>query len=130
MYCPECGVAYRPGFTECSDCHVVLVEQPPAGGEPPRPDLDLVRILEGNSPVAAAVVKTVLETAAIPFFMEGEDAAIAILCGDPHLHRWWAVEVARDHEAEARQLLENAVAPEDLEIDIDQEPVEIADDCV
>jgi hypothetical protein len=27
MYCPECRVEYRPGFTRCSDCHVDLIEE-------------------------------------------------------------------------------------------------------
>lgn len=31
-YCPGCGVEYRPGFAECSDCHVALVDEPNAGG--------------------------------------------------------------------------------------------------
>ena len=35
MYCPECGVEYRAGFTECADCHVGLVEQLPAPAEAP-----------------------------------------------------------------------------------------------
>jgi hypothetical protein len=27
-WCPQCGVEYREGFTECSDCRVGLVNQP------------------------------------------------------------------------------------------------------
>ena len=30
-YCPRCGTEYRPGFSECSDCHIPLVDEPPAG---------------------------------------------------------------------------------------------------
>ena len=30
MICPRCGSEYRPGFTECAECHVQLVE---ASGE-------------------------------------------------------------------------------------------------
>jgi hypothetical protein len=26
MYCPSCGSEYRPGYTECADCKVPLVE--------------------------------------------------------------------------------------------------------
>src|SRR5579871_1731687 len=26
MFCPNCKLEYRRGFTECSDCHVALVE--------------------------------------------------------------------------------------------------------
>lgn len=35
MYCPNCGVEYREGFTLCSDCLVAL--QP---GPPPEPEAD------------------------------------------------------------------------------------------
>jgi hypothetical protein len=30
MFCPECRVEYRPGFTRCSDCDVPLIEHLPA----------------------------------------------------------------------------------------------------
>jgi len=29
MFCPQCNVEYRPGFTRCSDCEVDLVQDPP-----------------------------------------------------------------------------------------------------
>lgn len=29
MFCPECGVEYRPGFMRCSDCDVDLVHELP-----------------------------------------------------------------------------------------------------
>ena len=29
MFCPECRCEYRPGFHECANCHVALVEQLP-----------------------------------------------------------------------------------------------------
>ena len=29
MFCPQCGVEYRPGFTRCSDCDVDLVHELP-----------------------------------------------------------------------------------------------------
>jgi hypothetical protein len=29
MFCPECRVEYRPGFTRCSDCDVDLVHEIP-----------------------------------------------------------------------------------------------------
>lgn len=31
MICPQCGAEYQPGFTECADCRVALVE--PGGAE-------------------------------------------------------------------------------------------------
>lgn len=36
MICPVCGAEYRPGFTECSDCLVALVE--PTGSDEVEPD--------------------------------------------------------------------------------------------
>lgn len=32
MFCPQCRVEYRPGFTHCSDCDVDLVYELPATG--------------------------------------------------------------------------------------------------
>lgn len=128
MYCPECGVEYRAGFTECSDCHVGLVAQPPPLAEVPSPDLELVRVLEGNNQIVEAVAKMVLEEAGIPFYMEGQEVAVSMAGIDPHIHRWWGVQVARDHEAEARKLLDEAVAKEDLALDVDQEQPESVED--
>lgn len=53
MYCPECRVEYRDGFTECSDCQHV----------------------------------------------------------DGFLNKWVQLQVPRDREAEARELLLHAEAP-------------------
>ncbi|MDP9341770.1 MAG: hypothetical protein M3Q23_06635 [Actinomycetota bacterium] len=40
-HCPRCGTEYRPGFTECADCHVPLVAGPaPPQGPPTRPARD------------------------------------------------------------------------------------------
>ena len=33
MFCPQCRVEYRPGFTHCTDCDVDLVYELPATGE-------------------------------------------------------------------------------------------------
>jgi hypothetical protein len=33
-WCPQCGAEYRPGFQECADCGVALVDEQPA--PPPR----------------------------------------------------------------------------------------------
>ena len=122
MYCPECGTEYRPGFTECSDCRVALVERPPETPEDhPEPGLELVTVLEGNNPLAAAVAKTSLEQAGIPYFMAGEEGGSSVIVFDPLINRWWRVQVARESQDQARALLDEAISKDDLVIDIDAE---------
>jgi hypothetical protein len=88
----------------------------------------LVRVLEGNNAIVEAVAKMSLEQAGIPFFVEGEELSVSMTGLDPHIHRWWAIQVARDHEADARALLDAAIAKEDLALDVDQEPVVVEEE--
>ena len=106
MYCPQCGVEYRDGFTECSDCHAPLL-----AGAPPQerastfdPNLDLVVVLETDDPVQLFLAKGLLEDADVPFFVLGQ-IAMLIQDVDPFLHKRVRVQVPRDREAEARELL-------------------------
>jgi hypothetical protein len=43
MFCPQCRCEYRPGFHECADCALPLVEQLPEPAPPPKPDPEAVR---------------------------------------------------------------------------------------
>jgi hypothetical protein len=112
MYCPKCGVEYREGFTRCSDCQVPL-----AGGtlppEPPgrfNPALGLVVVLETNNSIQLAMAKGLLEDAAIPFFVLGQITTL-VTDVDGFLRKWVRVQVPRDREAEARELLEQLLQP-------------------
>ncbi len=116
MYCPQCRVEYRDGFTECSDCHVsLLAGTPPAEPQahPFDPALGLVVVLETNDSIELALAKGLLKEAEIPFFVLGQ---IATLVGDvdAFLHKWVKVQVARDREAEARELLEGMLQAEPI----------------
>jgi len=115
VYCPQCGVEYRPGFTECSDCRVALVER-------------LVTVLEGNNPLTASAAKDLMEQAGIPCYLEGEERSTVLTMVDPNIYRWWRLHVAREFEARARALLDDAISKEDLVIDIDVEPLPLADE--
>jgi hypothetical protein len=128
MYCPQCGTEYRPGFTQCSDCHVPLVDALPPEPEPPSPDLEVVTVLTGNNPIAIALAEARLEQADIPFFTTAEDFAERAIPTSPLLYPWSCIEVARDREAEARAALE-AISPEDLVLDEDKSAaVELPDE--
>ena len=108
MYCPQCRVEYRDGFTECSDCHVALLAGTPPSEQqahPFDPALGLVVVLESNDAIQVAMAKGLLEEAGIPFFVLGQIARL-VSDVDGFLHKWVRLQVPRDREAEARELLE------------------------
>jgi hypothetical protein len=112
MYCPQCRAEYRAGFTECSDCHVPLLTG--TGVPDPQhtidPALELVVVLETNDSIQLAMAKGLLEDAGIPFFVLGQIATL-VQDIDGFLHKWVRLEVPRDREAEARELLEQLLQP-------------------
>ncbi len=112
MYCPECQAEFREGFTECSDCHVPLVV-----GSPPEdpaeafdPSIGLVVVLETIDRVELAMAKGLLENAGIPFFVLGQIATL-VQDVDPFLSKLLRIQVPRDREAEARELLAELQEP-------------------
>jgi hypothetical protein len=78
---------------------------PPEPARPFDPDLDLVVVLETNDRIQLALAKGLLEDADIPFFVLGQIATL-VQDVDGFLHKWVRVQVPRDREAEARELLD------------------------
>ena len=113
MYCPQCLVEYREGSTECSDCHIPLSPgaPPPEPPDPFDPSLGLVVVLETNDSIQLAMAKGLLEDANIPFFLLGEIATL-VQDVDAFLHKWVRVQVPRDREAEAKEVLQPVLEPE------------------
>jgi hypothetical protein len=74
MFCPQCKVEYRPGFTHCADCDVDLVAElpktaiePSQSGEPGDPNEDpFCSFWKGEDPRLHAELCTVLDEARIP----------------------------------------------------------------
>lgn len=116
MYCPQCRSEYRDGFSECPDCHVpLLAGAPPA--EPAGafdPTLGLVVVLETNDRFQLAFAKGLLQDAGIPFFVLGQIATL-IQDVDGFLHKWVRIQVPRDREAEARELLAELEAQDSVQ---------------
>jgi Putative prokaryotic signal transducing protein len=111
VYCPECGIEYREGFTECSDCHVPLeAGRPPEENAGFEPSMDLVVVLETSDRVQAALAKGVLEEAGIPYYVLGQIATL-VTDVDPFTRKLARIQVARDREAEARELLQQVLQP-------------------
>lgn len=74
MHCPSCGAEYRPGFEECADCGVRLVSEGPADEADPEPGADLVAVFRTTSVVVLPIVKSLLDSAGIPYVVQGEEA--------------------------------------------------------
>ena len=75
------------------------------------PDLDLVVVLETSDRILLAFAKGLLEEAGIPFYVLGQIATL-IQDVDGFLHKWVRIQVPRDREAEARELIEGLLHPE------------------
>jgi hypothetical protein len=78
LWCPSCGLAYRPGTSRCTDCRVALVTEEPTHLTNPA-DADeggegLVEI--GSWPkIQAQVLRRRLETASVPVMIEWSGSA-------------------------------------------------------
>jgi len=69
MFCPKCGVEYRPGFKRCSDCDVDLVATLPPRAKVPGKSNDHeppVAVWRGDDPVAFSAALAAVEEAGIP----------------------------------------------------------------
>lgn len=104
-WCPECGDEYRPGFVECADCRVPLIDEPP----PPRrrgeddADHDIVEYDLGEW---TSEQRTTLEL---------------LLAGRRLPHQWEGARLSVSHlrEEEVDELVDSIVG-EALDGDIDE----------
>jgi len=114
MYCPQCLTEYREGFAECSDCHVPLLPgTPPPENAQFDPNLDLVVVLESNDGVQMGLAKGMLDEVGIPYYVLGQITRL-ISDVDPFLKKWVRLQVPRDREMEAREILQPVLEPEPI----------------
>ena len=69
MFCPQCRAEYREGITSCPECEVELVAEPPPEEEP-----DLAPVFESAEVDLVPVVKSLLDSAGIPYMVQGDEA--------------------------------------------------------
>lgn len=74
MYCPKCGAEYRKDFTRCEECDVKLTAEPgERGGEEKGHEMEeSVTVLETSDLSLIPVVKSLLDSADIPYHVKGE----------------------------------------------------------
>jgi ankyrin repeat protein len=75
MFCPQCRVEYREGFTECSDCRVPLVAKLSAQTETPAV-VDMVEVLVTEDPAFLDEAMTLLREAEIGCSLESGRSVI------------------------------------------------------
>jgi len=73
------------------------------------PSLEPVIVFVTNDQIQLAMAKGLLEESGIPFIALGEIAAITLV--EPLLHKWVEIQVPRDCEAEARDVLAPVLQP-------------------
>jgi hypothetical protein len=107
MYCPQCGVEYRDGFTQCSDCQAALV--PELAPEATRAQAESVMVFECADRFAIALAKGSLEDAGIPFWQRGSQTDTRLI--DAAMFPSCRFLVPKEREAEARELLAPLESP-------------------
>lgn len=123
MFCPKCGAEYRNGFTKCSDCKIPLVLSLPLQPKPEqeqkpkqeqRPKLQhvkLVDVFKTGNPATIAMVKSLLESAEIKYFVKNEGLQDLFVLGrlgigfNPIIGPV-EIWVKKEDEKDARKLLE------------------------
>src|SRR5690242_240352 len=73
MFCPQCRVEYRDGFSRCTDCRVLLVPKlpPPERRESSRLP-PLVTILRTGDAFLLGMAKSLLDSEGIRYLAKGE----------------------------------------------------------
>ncbi|HUO31325.1 MAG TPA: DUF2007 domain-containing protein [Bryobacteraceae bacterium] len=74
------------------------------------PSMPVVVVFETNDRIQLALVKGLFEEAEIPYYVLGQIATL-VQDVDGFLHKWVRVQVPRDCEAEARELLDAMLRP-------------------
>lgn len=73
-YCPKCKTEYRDGFYICADCHIELVGKlPPDENVEHEEDDCFVPLIESYNPADIAFLKSLLDSANIEYYIDGEN---------------------------------------------------------
>jgi len=123
-WCPECGAEFREGFTRCSECGVLLVNEPPPETEQPaEPGPEWVEVAGYTTVEEARLAQGLLEEQGIPAevvdkhvvlnpFPQVDEAEVLLLVAPADLDR--ADAVLAEAEAGRDALPEDAdTAPEE-----------------
>jgi hypothetical protein len=121
MFCPNCGVEYRPGFTHCNDCDVDLVEELPGeeeegveaeGEEGGEESLEL--LWRGTQGGVFNEITAALDEAGIRYNKEKLDARLTFSSGYAPLDIWVAVGELDAARKVLQETMERIAAPVEM----------------
>lgn len=124
MFCPDCGAEYRPEVMECAECGVPLVPALPEE-EAPTPDAKIVPVFRTTDPMLLPIVTSLIESAGIEYFVQGEEALGIIPIGSmgSSVSRASLGAIVHVHEEDAASVREMlAEVKEDLPDIGDEDP--------
>lgn len=91
MFCPNCGIEYRPGFTHCNDCDVDLVDELPSedeSAEGQTGDDSLELLWRGTQGHVFNEIALALDEAGLRYNQEKLDARLTFSSGYAPLEIW------------------------------------------
>ena len=103
MYCPKCGADFVPGVTQCGECNVALVDEPPPRLEPQYQEL--ITVFESLDPNLLPIAESLLQAAGIPYFMQNDSSGTLLGAVGPIPLGPPTIQVVPEYENEARSLL-------------------------
>jgi hypothetical protein len=103
MFCPNCRTEYKQGIVVCTDCGAKLVNEL----LPEADERELITVLETGDLAVVALAKSMLENAGIEYVAKGELPMVQLAVGPVE------IQVDKDNEAEALELLESLAEGQD-----------------
>jgi hypothetical protein len=117
LYCPKCDVKFTSDIRQCPACNIMLVDsQPHLLG----PGDELVELFSTPDAALLMVIKSMLESARIPYMIQGEEGLrvfpLSLSTGFFNTSAYDAViRVRLEDLPDAKKLLEESVAPPESE---------------
>ncbi len=83
MFCPKCKAEFRDGFTECSDCNTMLINELPDEPEQSieQEYIDFKELLTTNDQGEIALFKSMFENENITYLVQGDHISTTLAHG-------------------------------------------------
>jgi hypothetical protein len=109
LFCPKCGYEYRQGFTDCPDCNVKLVHDPPQEergeedfeAQPGRMHYaDFIEVMETPDYAFISFVRSLLDAEGLDTYLLGEHVSSVY-----PMSLGMKLMVRKDHAEEAMRII-------------------------